>query len=120
MKLFAVELRRILDVLCLRVLQQKFWAQFHDLRVQKRSCLPWNSDAFWKFSACKFYRKSCGRNSTIFSSKNEVVCREIQKVLCLRVLRKGCGRNSTIFVLKNEVVCCEIQAHFGVLALRGL
>ena len=40
MKRFAVKFRRILEVLCLRVLQKKFWAQFHDLRVQKRSCLP--------------------------------------------------------------------------------
>ena len=77
-KLFAVELRRILGVLCLRVLQKKFLAQFYDLRVQKRSCLLWNWDAFWKFSACKIYRKSSGRNSTICESKNEAVCREIQ------------------------------------------
>jgi len=40
MKLFTVELRRILQVLCLRVLQKKFWAQFHDLCIQKQSCLP--------------------------------------------------------------------------------
>jgi len=39
MKRFAVKFRRILEVLCLRVLQKKFWAQFHDLCVQKRSCL---------------------------------------------------------------------------------
>jgi len=38
-KLFAVEFRRILEVLCLRGLQKKFWAQFHDFCVQKRSCL---------------------------------------------------------------------------------
>ena len=90
-KLFAVKFRRILEVLCLWVLQQKFWAQFHDLCVQKRNCFPWNSDAFWRFSACKFYRKSSGRNSTIFSSKNDVVCmkfRCIFKVLCLRVSKK--------------------------------
>ena len=78
MKLFAVEFRRILEVLCLRVLQQKFWAQFQDLCVQKRTCLPWNSDAFRKFSACKFQRKSCGRNSTICAPKNEAVGREIE------------------------------------------
>jgi len=38
-KLFAVKFRRILDVLRLQVLQRKFWANFHDLCVQKRSCL---------------------------------------------------------------------------------
>ena len=57
---------------------KKFWVHFYDLCVQKRNCLPWNSDAFRKFSACKFYRKSCGRNSTICASKNEAICREIQ------------------------------------------
>ena len=43
----------------------------------KQSCFLWSSDAFWKFSASKIYWKSSGRNSTIFSSKNEAVCREI-------------------------------------------
>ena len=54
MKLFAAKFRRIWEVLCLQVFKKKFWTQFHVLCVQKRSCLPWNSDAFWKFSACKF------------------------------------------------------------------
>jgi len=77
-KLFAVKFRRIREVLCLQVLKKKLWAQFHDLCVQKWSCLPWSSDAFWKFSACKFYRKSCGRNFTICATKNEAVCCEVQ------------------------------------------
>jgi len=34
-KLFAMKFRRILEVLCLQDLQRKFWAQFHDLFVQK-------------------------------------------------------------------------------------
>jgi len=34
-KLFAVKFRRIVDVLCLHVLQKRFWAQFLDLCVQK-------------------------------------------------------------------------------------
>jgi len=77
-KLFAVKLRRILEVLCLQDLQKRLWVQFHNLCLQKRSCLMWNSDAFWKFSACKFYRKSSGRNSTICASKNKAVCCEVQ------------------------------------------
>jgi len=40
--------------------------------------LPCSSDAFWKFSACEFYRKGSGRNSTICAAKNEAVFREIQ------------------------------------------
>jgi len=77
-KLFAVKFRRILEVLCLWVLQKKLWAQFHDLCVQKGSCFPWNSDALWKFSFCEVYRKSCWRNSTICASRNEAVWCEIQ------------------------------------------
>ena len=38
-KLIAMKFRRILEVLCLQGLQKKFWATFHDLCVQKRSCL---------------------------------------------------------------------------------
>jgi len=34
-KVFPVKFRRILEVLCLQVLQKKFWAQFHELCVQK-------------------------------------------------------------------------------------
>jgi len=44
----------------------------------KRSCLPWRSDVFWKFYACKVYRKSSGRNFTISASKNDAVCHEVQ------------------------------------------
>jgi len=39
-KLFGVKFKRILDVVRLQGLQKKFWAQFHDLCVQKRSCFP--------------------------------------------------------------------------------
>jgi len=34
-KLFAMKFRRILEVLCLQVLQKRFWVQFHDLCEQK-------------------------------------------------------------------------------------
>jgi len=40
MKWFAAKFRRILEVLCLQVLKKKLWTQFHDLCVQKQSCLP--------------------------------------------------------------------------------
>ena len=77
-KVFPMKFRCILEVICLQVFQKKFWAQFHDLCVQKRSSLPWSSDAFWKFSACKVYRKNSGRHFTIYVSKNEAVCCEVQ------------------------------------------
>ena len=77
-KLFAVNFRRILDVLHLQGLQRNFWAHFHDLYVQKRSCFLWSSDAFRKFFACKFCRKNYGRIFTIYASKREAVCCEVQ------------------------------------------
>ena len=36
---------------------KKVVGAFFQFLVQKRSSLPWSSDAFWKFSACKIYRK---------------------------------------------------------------
>jgi len=112
-KLFAVKFRRIPEALCLQVLKKKLWAQFHDLCVQKRSCFPWNSDAFWKFSACKIYRKSSGRNSTICATKNEAICREIQthsgRSLPARFTEKVVGAippfvrpKTKLFVVKNR------------------
>jgi len=44
----------------------------------KRSCLLWNSDALWMFSACMFCRKGSGHNFLICASKNEAVCFEVQ------------------------------------------
>ena len=91
MKLFALEFRRILEVFCLRVLQKKFWAQFHDLFVHERSCLAWNSDAFWKFLPCKLYKQSSGSVFSIYESKRKLFAvefRRILEVLCLQGLQK--------------------------------
>jgi len=60
------------------MIYQKFCAKFHDLCVQKRSCLLIISDAFWEFSACKVYKEISGRTFTIYMSKNEAVVREVQ------------------------------------------
>jgi len=51
-KLFSVKFRRMLEVLFLQGSQHKLWAHIYDLCVQKRSCLLWSSDAFWKVSSC--------------------------------------------------------------------
>ena len=75
---FCCEVQTQFYLFALHALYKMFWTLFHDLCVQKRSCLPWSSDAFWKFTACKFYRKGSGRNSTICESKNEAVCCEVQ------------------------------------------
>jgi len=91
MKLFAVELRRILEVLCLQDLQKKVRAQFHDLCVQKWSCLPWNSDSFWKFSPFKLYKKVLSAFSRFMCPNTKLFAvefRRILEVLCPQVLQK--------------------------------
>ena len=117
MKLFAVKFRRILELLSLQVLQKKFWAQFHDLCVQKRSGLLCSSDAIWKFSACKIYRISSGRNSTIYVLNNEVVGCEVQTQFgsfhLTHFVKKSSGCIFTIYASINDVVCREVQTHFG-------
>jgi len=40
--------------------------------------LLFSSDAFWKFSPHEVYEESSWRIITIFASKNEAVCREVQ------------------------------------------
>jgi len=70
---------------------KKIWGHFLDLCVQNKNCLLLSSDAFWKFSACKFCRKSSWRNFTIYASKNVIVCckfRRISEVLLLHGLQK--------------------------------
>jgi len=91
-KLFSVKFRRILEVFGLQGLQKKFWAQFHGLCVQKRSCFPWSSDAFSKFSASKVQRKSFGRNFTIYVSRKQTFltstfCKNVLGMLCFTILR---------------------------------
>jgi len=115
-KLMAVKFRRILEVLCLQGLQKKFWAPFHDLCVQKRSCLLWSSDAFWNFSPFKLYRKVLGAFSRFMLQKWSCLplsSDAIWKFSACEFYRKSCGRNSTICASKNKAVCCEIQKHSG-------
>jgi len=78
MKLFALSLKAFWKFSPYEVFERNFWVHFHDLFVQKRSCLSWSLDAFWKFLACKVYRKSSGCNFTIYTCTNEGICREVQ------------------------------------------
>jgi len=96
-------------------LWKKFWTHFLDFFVQKRSSLPLRSDAFRKFSPCKLYKKSCGCIFPILASKTKrfaVKFRRILEVLYLQDLQKSSGRKFTIYVSKNQAVCCEVQTHF--------
>ena len=79
--LFAVKFRHILEVFAFQALQKKFWAHFPDLCVHKCSCLPWSSDAFWKFSACKSYRKSFGHNFSNFGTKMKLFAVKFRRIL---------------------------------------
>jgi len=107
-KLFAVKFRRIFKVLCLQGSQKKLWTHLQDLCVRKRSCLQSSSDAFWKLFGCKFCRKGSGHIFTIFASKNEAVCREVQtdfRSFPRASFIKRIWRISSIFAFKNEAVC---------------
>ena len=113
-KLLAM--KSILEVFTLQV-KKKFWAHFLDFCIPKRKYLPWSSDAFWKFSACKFYRKRSGRNFTSCASKNEAVCCEVQthfgSSLLSKVYKKSSGCIFSIFSSKSEAVCRSVQMHSG-------
>jgi len=97
--------------------KKKFWAHFLDFCVQKRKCFPRSSDTFWQFSACKFYRKSSGRNFTNCVSKNEAVCCEVQthfgSPLPCKVYKKSFGPIFSIYASKSEAVCRWVQMHCG-------
>ena len=49
------EVQMHLEVFVLQDLQKLFWMHFYDLCVNKRSCLLWSSDAFWRFYTWKVY-----------------------------------------------------------------
>ena len=122
-ELFAMEFRRILKVLRLQCSQKNFWAHFHDLCVRKQSCLPWSSDAFWTLSAFKVYKKISGRIFTIFASKNEAVCREIQTDLgsfSRASLKKDMGAFYRFLRPKTELLAVQLRRILEVFALRGL
>ena len=115
-KLFDVKFRRILEVLCLQDLQKKLWAQFHTLCVQKRSCLLWSSDAFWKFLHCKLCKKyfwvhfydSCIQKRGCLPWKSDAFWE-----FSAWVWQKKLWVQFHDLCVKNEAVCCEIQMHFG-------
>jgi len=57
---------------------KKVLGAFSRFGILKRCCFLWSSDAFWKFFACKFYKKCSGHISMIYGFKNEAVCCEVQ------------------------------------------
>jgi len=125
MKLFAVKLRHILEVFHLEGIQKKFWAHIHDLYVQKRSCVLWSYNAFWKLSACKVYRKNSGHIFTIYVSKNEAVCYEVQMrcdstTVLARFARKILGAFSRFMHPKTWLFAVKLRSILEVIRLQGL
>jgi len=80
-KLFAVKLRRILEVLRLQGLQKKFWVVFHDLCVQKRSYLPYSSDAFGSSPLVRFAGKVLGGMSRFMRAKTKLFAVKVRRIL---------------------------------------
>ena len=97
--------------------RKKFCAHFLYFCVQKWRYFQWSSDAFWKFSACTFYRKTSWRNFTSYASKTEAVCCDVQthlgSPLPCKVCKKSSGRIITIYVSINEGISREVQMHLG-------
>ena len=124
MKLFTVEFRRILEILCLRLLQKKLWAQFHDLCVQKRSGLPWSPQTFWKFSSCNFSRGSSWRIITIYASKNEAVCCWVQthfrSFRFAKFVKEVLGAFSRHMRPKTKLFSVKFRRILKLLCLQGL
>jgi len=90
---------------------------FSRFLLPKQSCFVWSSDAFLTFSPCMLYIKCSGRIFTIYASKNEAVCCEVQAHFLSSFLasfnRKSSGCNSSNCASKNEAVVREVQTHFG-------
>jgi len=78
MKLFVVNFRRILELLCLQVLQKKVLGAFPWYVRPKTKLLAVKFRRILKVLCLQVLRRSCGCNSTIFVLKNEAVCCEVQ------------------------------------------
>ena len=86
-KLFAVKFRHILEVFTLWGLYKKLWVHYHHSCVQKRSCLLWRSDGFWKFSLRMLYKKVLSKISRFMCPKTKLFAvkfRYISEVFTLR------------------------------------
>jgi len=104
-KLFNMIIKCITELFRLQDLRKKFWAQFHDLCAQKRSCFLWNSDAFQKFSTCKICKKCFGRIFTICVSRKQTF------------LTSTCCKNDlSTFYFKRVNIFCEYWPKVSCLA----
>ena len=92
-----------------------FWAHFHDSCAKKqRTCCE--RDAFWKLSACKIYKNNSGFIFTIYTSKNEAVCREVQTDFGSFLH----GRIFMIFASKLKLFPAKFRCNLEIFPLCGL
>ena len=121
MKLFSVKFRRILEGFCLRVLQKTLKAQFHDLCVQKQSCLLWNTEGFWKLSAFKvclwaLCHDLCVQKRSFFLWNLDVFWKFSPCKLCEKVL----GAIPRFLRPKTKLFAMKFRRILEVLCLRCL
>ena len=68
----------------------------------------------WKYSVCKVYRKSSGGNFTIYASKNEAVCREVETHFgsspLARFTEKVLGAISRFMCPKTKLFAAKLDA----------
>jgi len=123
-KLFSVKCRRNLEVLCLQGLQKTFIAQFHDLRVQKRSCLLLSWNVFWNFLLCEAYEESFGYIFTSYVSKNEAVSCEVQmhfgRFHLVRFVKNVSGALSRFMCPKTKLFATKFKRILEVFFVQAL
>jgi len=77
-KLFVVKFNRILEFLCVQGTQKMFWAQLHDLCVQKRCCFSVKFRRMLEVFGLQVLQKKFWAQFSLYESKNKAVSREIQ------------------------------------------
>ena len=101
--------------------KKMFWAHFLDFWVQKRSCLQWSPDAFWRFSPCNLTKKSSERIFKIFASRNEGISREVQTHFVISLpasfTEKVLGAISRFVYPKMKLFAVKFRRIFEVLCL---
>jgi len=101
---YALKFTLILEVLYLEGLEEKLWAHYHDLCVQKRSRLLRSSDTLWKLSTCKVYRKK-------LCVHFHDLC--VKQTFLTSTFCKKLWPHFTILHAHN--LCCAVRTHCDVL-----
>ena len=120
-KLFAVEFRRILEVLVLQGLWKKFWAHYHDLFVQKWNCLPWIQTHFGSFLPPRFTEKVLDKYSRFMCPETTLFAvkfTHIWKLSVCNFYRKFWAQFHNLCVQKRSCWLCNSDAFGKVSACK--